>query len=160
LPLSTFDFRTEGLELALACDIIVAADHARVGLPEPKRGLIAMAGGVHRLSRQIPLKPAMAFLLTGRDMSAARAHELGLINDVVPASELDGVVQSYVDDILACAPLAVRATKECVMRGLDYPLSEAATREYEWEQRRLASDDAKEGPRAFAEKRPPVWKGK
>jgi enoyl-CoA hydratase/carnithine racemase len=149
-----------GLELALACDIIVAVDHARVGLPEPKRGLIAMAGGVHRLSRQIPLKPAMAFLLTGRDMSAATGMELGLINDLVSRDDLDAVVQSYVDDILACAPLAVRATKECVMRGLDYPLAEAATREYDSENKRLLSDDAKEGPRAFAEKRAPVWKGK
>jgi enoyl-CoA hydratase/carnithine racemase len=148
-----------GLELALACDIIVAVDHARVGLPEPKRGLIAMAGGVHRLARQIPLKPAMAYLLTGRDMSAATGKELGLINDVVHKADLDSVVQSYVDDILACAPLAVRATKECVMRGLGYPLAEAATREYEWERKRLASEDANEGPRAFAEKRTPEWKG-
>ncbi|MDE0681185.1 MAG: enoyl-CoA hydratase-related protein [Gammaproteobacteria bacterium] len=127
---------------------------------EPRRGLIAMAGGVHRLPRQLPLKIAMGHLLTGRDMSAARAAELGLVNDVVPKSELDAVVGSYVDDILACAPLAVRATKECVMRGLDYSLAEAATRDYEWEQRRLASDDAKEGPKAFAEKRSPVWTGK
>lgn len=149
-----------GLELALACDIIVAADHARLGLPEPRRGLIAMAGGVHRLPRQLPLKIAMGHLLTGRDMSAARAAELGLVNDVVPKSELDTVVRLYVDDILTCAPLAVRATKECVMRGLDYSLAEATTRNYEWEQRRLASDDAKEGPKAFAEKRPPVWTGK
>ncbi|MXW44462.1 MAG: hypothetical protein F4109_01755 [Gammaproteobacteria bacterium] len=119
-----------------------------------------MAGGVHRLPRQLPLKIAMGHLLTGRDMSAARAAELGLVNDVVPKSELDAVVGSYVDDILACAPLAVRATKECVMRGLDYSLAEAATRDYEWEQRRLASDDAKEGPKAFAEKRSPVWTGK
>lgn len=149
-----------GLELALACDIIVAAEHARIGLPEPKRGLIAMAGGVHRLPRQVPLKPAMAFLLTGRDMSVSRARELGLINDVVSEQDLDSVVQAYVDDILACAPLAVRATKECVMRGLDLPLAEAATRKYDWEERRLMSEDAKEGPRAFAEKRAPVWKGK
>lgn len=149
-----------GLELALACDIVVAADHVRLGLPEPRRGLIAKAGGLHRLARQIPLKQAMGYLLTGRDMSAQRAAELGLINDVVATDQLDQTVQQWVDDILACAPLAVRATKEAVMRGLDVPLAEAVGQTYPAEERRLASIDAVEGPRAFAEKRKPVWQGK
>ena len=149
-----------GLELALACDIIVAAEHAELGLPEPRRGLIAGALGVHRLPRQIPLKVAMGHLLTGRHMSAARAYELGLVNEVVPADELDAAVQRWVDDILACAPLAVRATKQCALAGLDRPLPEAATATYEWELRRRASADAKEGPRAFAEKRDPAWSGR
>lgn len=148
-----------GLELALACDIIVAAEHARLALPEPRRGLIALGGGVHRLARQIPLKQAMGYLLTGREMTAAEAERLGLVNEVVPHAELAQATRSWVDDILACAPLAVRATKECVMRGLDFPLAEAARHEYEWERRRRASRDAVEGPRAFAEKRPPVWTG-
>ena len=149
-----------GLELALACDIIVAVDHARLGLPEARRGLIAMAGGVHRLPRQIPLKIAMGHLLTGRSMSAQRAYELGLVNEVVPSGQLDAAVQSWVDDILACAPLAVRATKQCVLQGLMHPLPEAMQQEYQWELRRQQSEDALEGPRAFAEKRKPVWRGR
>jgi len=149
-----------GLELALACDIIIAANHVRLGLPEPKRGLIAGAVGVHRMVRQVPLKQAMAYLLTGRDMSAQRAYELGLVNEVVPGGRLDAAVESWVNDILACAPLAVRATKESAMRGLDMSLAEANRHAYQWEQRRVVSNDEMEGPRAFAEKRAPRWEGR
>ncbi len=149
-----------GLELALACDIIVAADHARLGLPEARRGLIATAGGVHRLPRQIPLKIAMGHLLTGRDMSARRAYELGLVNEVVPFEQLDSAVQSWADDLLRCAPLAVRATKQCILQGLNHPLAEAMQQDYEWELKRQQSEDALEGPRAFAEKREPDWQGR
>lgn len=149
-----------GLELALACDIIVAADRAEFGLPEPRRGLIAGAAGVHRLPRQIGLKPAMGYMLTGRHMSAARAYELGLINELVPAAQLQETVDGWVADILRCAPLAVRATKEASMRGLDYPIAQAFYTRYEWEHRRQLSEDAREGPRAFAEKRAPNWQGK
>jgi len=149
-----------GLELALACDIIVAADHAELGLPEPRRGLIAGGVGVHRLPRQIGLKPAMGYLLTGRHMSAARAYELGLVNEVVPAEELDACVEGWVADILRCAPLAVRATKQTAMLGLDTTLAEAFNAEYEAEIKRQNSADALEGPRAFAEKRPPNWQGR
>ena len=137
----------------------MATEDARIGLPEPRRGLIPFAGGVHRLPRQIPLKKAMGYLLTGRDMSAAEAAELGLINEVVPAERLDEAVESWVQDILRCAPLAIRAIKQCVMEGLDYSLAEAMSREYKWENRRKESDDSKEGPRAFAEKREPRWTG-
>ncbi len=84
-----------GFELALACDIIVAADHVMFSLPEPKRGLIATAGGVHRLPRQLPLKTAMGMLLTGRPISALRAFVLGLVNEVVPQQELDAAVASW-----------------------------------------------------------------
>ena len=149
-----------GLELALGCDIIIAADHAELGLPEPRRGLIAGGVGVHRLPRQIGLKVAMGYLLTGRHMSAARAYELGLVNQVAPAAELDVAVDEWVRDILRCAPLAVRATEEAVMRGLDKPLHEAQSTRYEWEMRRRESSDALEGPRAFAEKRSPNWHGR
>lgn len=148
-----------GLELALSCDIIVAAEHAQLGLPEPTRGLIPMAGGVHRLPRQIGLKAAMGFLLTGRSMTAARAYELGLVNEVVPAESLDATVESWIDDILRCAPLAVRSIKQCVMQGMDHPLREALPRLYSWEEARKTSSDALEGPRAFAEKRQPKWRG-
>ncbi len=149
-----------GLELALACDIIVAADHAELGLPEPRRGLIAGGVGVHRLPRQIGLKVAMGYLLTGRHMSAARAYELGLVNEVVPAEQLDECVSGWVEDILRCAPLAVRATKEAAMRGLDTNLRDAFQARYPAEEARADSADALEGPRAFAEKRTPDWQGR
>lgn len=149
-----------GLEVAMACDIIVAADHAEFGLPEPRRGLMAGSAGVHRLPRQIGLKPAMGYMLTGRHMSASRAYELGLVNEVVPYIELKSTVDGYVADILRCAPLAVRATKEASMRGLDYPLAQAYYNRYESEVKRLNSEDSQEGPRAFAEKRQPNWQGK
>lgn len=150
-----------GLELALACDIIVAADHAEIALPEPRRGLIANAGGVHRLPRQIPLKVAMGYMLTGRHMPIARAYELGLVNQVVPLAELDAAVEEWIRDIKRCAPLSIRATKEAAMRGLDaLTLEDAFNGDYAWEVRRRTSDDAKEGPLAFAEKREPQWKGR
>ncbi len=149
-----------GLEIAMACDIIVAAEHAEFGLPEPRRGLIAGSAGVHRLPRQIGLKPAMGYLLTGRHMSAMRAFQLGLVNEVVPADDLANTVQGYVDDILRCAPLAVRATKEAAVKGLDHPLAQAFYTRYEGEIARQQSADALEGPRAFAEKRAPSWQGK
>lgn len=149
-----------GLELALACDIIVACEEAEFGLPEPRRGLIAGGVGVHRLPRQIGLKPAMGYLLTGRHMTAQRAYELGLINQVVPRTELDECVQGWVDDILRCAPLAIRATKQAAMMGLDTTLAEAFSQSYPAETARADSADALEGPKAFAEKRPPQWQGK
>lgn len=148
-----------GLEMALACDIIIAADHAEVGLPEPRRGLLAGALGVHRLPRQIPLKVAMGYELTGRHIPARRAYELGLVNEVAPLAELDGVVDSYVNDILRCAPISVRASKEASMAGLDMGLREASEAKYEWVSRLRGSQDSIEGPRAFAEKREPQWTG-
>ena len=149
-----------GLELAMSCDIIVACEHAEFGLPEPRRGLIAGGVGVHRLPRQIGLKPAMGYLLTGRHMSAERAYELGLVNQVVARDRLDETVDEWVRDILRCAPLAIRATKEAAMKGLDVSLAEAFNTPYPSEQVRAASADALEGPTAFAEKRPPNWQGR
>lgn len=149
-----------GFELALACDLIVAADHAQFGLPEPRRGLIATAGGVHRLPRQLPLKAAMGLLLTGRSINAQQAFQLGLVNEVVPAENLDVAVAAWVDDILACAPLSVQATKQSAMLGLAMSLPQAMAADYPLETRRRASLDSQEGPRAFAAKRPPVWQGK
>ncbi len=149
-----------GLELALACDIIIAADHAELGLPEPRRGLIAGGVGVHRLPRQIGLKAAMGYLLTGRHMTAQRGYELGLVNEVVPAADLDACVEGWVQDILRCAPLAVRATKQVAMQGLALPLEEANSKQYAAETARRNSADAMEGPRAFAEKREPNWQGR
>jgi enoyl-CoA hydratase/carnithine racemase len=148
-----------GFELALACDIIVAAEHASFALPEPKRGLIASAGGVHRLPRQLPLKIAMGMMLTGQALNARRSHELGLVNQVVAASELQAAADAWAAQILECAPLSVQATKQSAMLGLGSPLPDALARVYALEEKRKASADSREGPRAFAEKRKPLWTG-
>jgi crotonobetainyl-CoA hydratase len=152
-----------GFELALACDIIVAADHASFGLVEPKVGAMALAGGVHRLVRQMGLKPAMGYLLTAERMDAATALRFGLVNEVVPAADLAAATRRWCDRILACAPLAVQATKEAALRGLGEPDLAAAMRHqkaYPGYDRWWNSDDVREGVRAFAEKRSPVWTGR
>jgi len=150
-----------GLEIALACDLIVTAEHAKFGFPEPRVGLAAMGGGVHRLVRQLPDKVAMGLLLTGRQFSAQEALAYGLVNEVVPGERLDDAVQVWVEDMLACAPLALRATKQVARRNLDFPTLAAAMRgDYPAAERMLESEDAVEGPRAFAEKRAPVWRGR
>jgi len=149
-----------GFEVVLACDIAISAEHATFGLPEPRRGIYAGGGGVHRLPRQIPLKVAMGFLLTGRTMSAAEAFGLGLLNEVAPPGGLDEAVDRWIDDILECAPLSVRATKQAAMRGLDLPLELAFADDYPAVAAMRASEDSVEGPRAFAEKRPPRWSGR
>ncbi|WP_158891523.1 enoyl-CoA-hydratase DpgD [Amycolatopsis anabasis] len=146
-----------GFELALACDIVVAADHATFALPEARLGLMAGAGGLFRLSRQVPFKTAMGYLLTGRRLTASRAFELGLVNEVVPADRLDECVDGWVGDILRCAPLAVRAIKEAATTSVNLPLDRAFATRYVWEERRMHSRDAREGPLAFVEKRPPEW---
>jgi enoyl-CoA hydratase/carnithine racemase len=149
-----------GLEIALACDIIVAAEHARLGLPEPRVGLMAAAGGVHRLPRHVPLKIAMGLMLTGRALTAPEAARLGLVNEVVPAAELSAAAQRWAGEILECSPLSVQATKQAAYEGLGKPLPEAMNTPYPLVQRLWSSEDAREGPRAFAEKRKPRWAGR
>ncbi|MEM7285838.1 MAG: enoyl-CoA hydratase-related protein [Actinomycetota bacterium] len=146
-----------GLELALACDIIIAADHAEMGLPEARRGLIAGAMGIHRLPRQVPYHLAMGYLLTGRHFSAQRAAEMGLVNEVVPMSELDASVDAWVADIARCSPASLRATKQSALDALHLPLSDAASYVSDAEAAWRTSPDRIEGPRAFAEKRDPDW---
>jgi enoyl-CoA hydratase/carnithine racemase len=146
--------------MAMACDIIIAADHAKLGLPEPKVGLMAGAGGVHRLPRQVPLKLAMGMILSARLITAQEAYRIGLVNEVVPLKDLMATVNQWAEDILACSPLSIRASKEALIRGLGMPL-EAALASNFWGQQLLhQSEDYIEGPRAFAEKRPPQWKGR
>ncbi len=149
-----------GFEVAMACDLVVAADHVELGLPEPRRGIYAGGGGVHRLPRQVPLKLAMEYLLTGKSMTAQRALEIGIVNKVVPYSDLDDTVDELIDDILLGAPLSIRATKQAATRGLDRPLGEAFYGEYPAVRSMMESEDAREGPKAFAEKRSPTWKGR
>jgi dehydration protein DpgD len=147
-----------GFEIALACDIIIAADHARLGLPEPRVGLIAMEGGVHRLPRHIPLKIAMGMMLTGKHMTAQEAHALGIVNEVVPLKDLMPTVEHWAAEIMECSPLAVQATKESALKGLEMPLEQAVNEKFPGLHKLLHSHDVVEGPRAFAQKRKPVWR--
>jgi crotonobetainyl-CoA hydratase len=149
-----------GFEIALACDLVVAADTATFALPEPRVGLAALAGGIHRLPRQIPLKQAMGMLLTGRRVSAEEGRALGFVNEVVPAAELMDAARRWAGWILECAPLSVRASKEAALAGLGRPLEEAIFARYAGVARMVQSQDFVEGPRAFAEKRPPRWQGR
>src|SRR5437867_5050505 len=149
-----------GFEMALACDIIIAADHARLGLPEPRVGLMAGAGGVHRLPRMIPHKIAMGYILTGRHMTAQEAHRLGVVNEVVPLAELMPTAMKWANEILECAPLSIRASKQAALMGLGHPLDIALKLNYTEAERMRRSEDTVEGPRAFAEKRKPSWKAR
>jgi crotonobetainyl-CoA hydratase len=149
-----------GLELALACDLIIAAEHATLGLPEPRVGLIAAAGGMHRLPRMIPQKIAMAMLLTGKPITASEAARLGLVNEVVPLADLMATAERWAATICECSPLAIQATKQCVYDGLGRPLDEAMHTRYPAAGRLYKSEDFKEGPRAFAQKRKPIWQGR
>jgi enoyl-CoA hydratase/carnithine racemase len=149
-----------GFEMALACDIIIAAEHARLGLPEPRVGLMAGAGGVHRLPRMIPHKIAMGYMLTGRHMTAQEAHRWGIVNEVVPLAELMPTVQRWANEILECAPLSVRASKQAALMGLGHPLEIALHLNYTEVTKMRRSEDTVEGPRAFAEKRKPNWQAR
>ena len=143
-----------GMELALACDIIVAAEHARFGLPEPRVGMMASDGGVHRVVRQLPLKIGMGMMLTGRHLAAADALAWGLVNQVVSGPMLAETARAWADDVLACAPLAVRASKQAAMAGLGLPLPDAINRRYEGILKWAASEDTREGPRALGARNP------
>jgi len=149
-----------GLELAMACDIIVASEEAQFGLPEPRRGLMAAAGGVHRLVRRLPLTAAMGMLLTGKLINAEEAHRVGLVNEVVPADQLEESVERWTEDILSCSPLAVQAAKEAALEGLEMPMREAEAQSFPFFAKLTQSVDFIEGSQAFAQKREPVWKGK
>jgi enoyl-CoA hydratase/carnithine racemase len=149
-----------GLELALACDIIVAADHAEFGFPEPRVGRMALEGGMHRLARHVPLKVAMGMLLTGRRISAQEAYRIGLVNQVVPLAELLAAARQWAGQILECAPLSVHATKEAVMDGLNLPLSAAVALVPRTMSKALVSQDQVEGVNAYLQRRAPRWSGR
>jgi len=152
-----------GMELALWCDLIVAAESAQFALPEVRRGLIAAGGGLLQLPRQIPLKTALYHVMTGEPLTAAKAQEWGLVSQVVPSGQALSAAMQLAEKICANAPLAVRESKKLVYQSLDvdlygakggWPLSDAAAA------RIRESSDSAEGPRAFAEKRAPQWQGK
>jgi len=150
-----------GFEIVMSCDIVVASERAVFALPEPRVGLAALAGGIHRLPRQIGLKPAMGILLTGRRVDAREALSLGIANEVVPPAELMAAARRWAEQILECATLSVRASKQAALHGLEHAsLQEAMAGRYEGIAAMVRSQDFIEGPRAFAEKRKPNWQGK
>ncbi len=150
-----------GFETALACDIIIAAEHAQFGLPEPRVGLVAGAGGIHRLVRKAPFNVAMGMILTGKRISAQEAYRIGIVNEVVSAPELIKAAERWAAEIMECAPLCVRLSKEAVYTNITKTVDEALASDRQLISPRLmASEDSKEGPRAFAEKRPPRWTGR
>ncbi len=152
-----------GFEIALSCDLIIAAENAIFALPEPRVGLAALASGLHRLPREIGLKRAMGMILTGRRVSAAEGKELGFVNEVVATSDLMAAARKWAATICECSPMSIRASKEAVHRGLTEESVEAALknqRSYEAIKAMFKSEDLIEGPLAFAQKRPPKWKGR
>jgi len=150
-----------GFEIALACDLIIASDNARFALPEPKVGLAALAGGVHRLPRQIGLKRAMSMMMTGRHVPAAEGLELGFVNEVVAPDELMDRAKAWAQMILECSPMSIRATKQAAMRGFEEGGIQAAYEgKYQAVRDMVKSADFIEGPLAFSEKRAPNWTGK
>lgn len=149
-----------GLEIALSCDIRIAADHATFGLPEPRRAIIPAAGGTQRLPRAVPLAFAMELLLTGERFDAQTALRFGLVSRVVPLDQLMPTVGLVASQILECGPLAVRAIKQAALQGRDLPLVEGLKLESQLAGQVFRSADAREGPTAFAEKRKPAYKGR
>lgn len=150
-----------GFEIALACDIIVAAENAVFALPEVRVGLAALAGGVHRLPRSIGKHQALGMILTGRRVSAGEGQALGFVNEVVPEGQALSGARRWAEQILEASPMSVRASKQAVLQGLEHPgVAAASAATYPAVQEMARSEDFVEGPRAFAEKRPPQWKGR
>jgi len=149
-----------GCELAMSCDLIVAGDDAQFGQPEIRIGVMPGAGGTQRLTRAIGVARAMELILTGRSMPAAEAHAAGLVTSVVPAGNTIPAALELADRIAAMPPLAVRTAKRSVLAAAELPLAAGLRAEREAFFDLFATDDQREGMRAFQEKRPPVWTGR
>jgi enoyl-CoA hydratase/carnithine racemase len=149
-----------GLEFALACDLRVAAEDAKLGLTEVRRGIIPGAGGTQRLTRAVGVTKAMEMCLTGDTVSGLEAKSLGLVNNAVPSADVLKTAEDLAGRILNGAPMSVAFIKEAIKTGVELPLEEGLRLEADLSALIGITEDAKEGPRAFAEKRPPVWKGK
>jgi len=148
-----------GFEIALACDLMVAADNAQFGLPEVKRGLMAGSGGLMRLPERIPRQIAMQYALTGDMMSAVEARQWGLINQLTAPGEALAAAKAMAHQIAANAPLSVQISKQVVAEAFHWPAHERWQRQNALLETIIHSKDAQEGARAFSEKRPPVWTG-
>jgi enoyl-CoA hydratase len=149
-----------GCEIALACDLIVASETARFGIPEVRRGLVAGSGGLVRLPQRIPPQIAMEYALTGAHMPAAVAHHHGLVNRLVPDGHALAAARELATEIAANAPLAVQLSKRLIVESSTWPADEVWARQNPLVDAMLATDDAREGAAAFAEKRSPVWRGR
>lgn len=149
-----------GLELALACDLRIAAEGIELGLPEVRLGIIPGAGGTQRLARLVGVATAKELILTGRRLSATRAHDLGLVGAVVPAAELRAAALALADEIALAGPLAVAQAKAAIDGGFGRPLADGLAVERAAYEVVLASEDRNEGLTSFAEKRKPRWQGK
>jgi enoyl-CoA hydratase len=148
-----------GFELTLACDLVVAGEEAKFGLPEVRRGLVAGAGGLLRLPRRIPYHLAMEIALSGEHFPAARLHQAGLVNLLVPAGQALSAAKELAARLALGGPLALIATKRVITESADWPAAEAFRRQGEIITPVFTSADAREGALAFAEKRAPVWRG-
>lgn len=149
-----------GTEMMLACDLRIAAENATIGLTEVRWGIIPGAGGTQRLPRMVPLARAMEIILLGEPITAEEAYRIGLVNKVVPQAELMNEVERWVNILLERGPLALRAAKQAMLQGLDMTLDEGMKLEQRLFRQMLATEDAKEGPLAFAQKRKPEFKGR
>ena len=150
-----------GFEIALACDLIIASENARFALPEPKVGLAALAGGMHRLPRQIGMKRAMGMMLTGRTVEAQEGLSLGFVNEVVAQEDVMDSAKKWEESIMECSPTSVRTTKDVAMSGLSHASVETAMEQkYDSVVDLFKGEDFVEGPLAFSEKRKPNWTGK
>jgi enoyl-CoA hydratase/carnithine racemase len=149
-----------GLELMLCCDLRVAAEHASFGLTEVRWAIMPGAGGTQRLPRMVPLAKAMEMILMGETCSAQEAHRIGLVNAVVPAAEVLPTARRWAGTICERGPLAVRAAKEAIIRGLSLPLADGLRLEAFLSGTLRGTEDAAEGPKAFAEKRKPVFRAR
>jgi enoyl-CoA hydratase len=147
-----------GFEIVLSCDMVVAADTARFGIPEVQRGLMAAAGGLIRLPKRVPLAVALEMTMTGDPISAARAFELGLVNRVVPAEQVLDEAVALAERVGENSPIAVRLSRQLVREATELTEAEAWKRNYELSLDVFSGGDAIEGATAFAEKRKPVWK--
>ena len=149
-----------GCELALACDLIVAAQDAWFGLPEVNRGLVAGSGGLIRLPRRIPPAIALEYALTGERLAAPLAHQWGMVNRLTPPGGALAEALRLAEQIAANAPLSVAMTKRIITQSADWPMEGIWERQRPLAEAVIGSGDALEGAKAFAEKRPPVWQGK